>query len=352
MTQKKTKPPKSPLTGGLEKQKRYLLIIGLLLIVGLFGIQKKLVLLSGDTMGTTYHISAYVPRVLPKRVLQKAIRERLDEINKSMSTYQDDSEISKFNRLKSTEVMSISTDFYRVLKASQRLYELTNGAWDGSVKPLLDLWGFSSDTPIVPSKIRIQKMLKQVGFNQLVIGDHQIRKKNLALHIDLSSIAKGYGVDEVARVLRRYQSTSFLVEIGGEMVARGTKKGKKPWVVGINQPRPEAKQNSIFTSLPLKNKALATSGDYRHFFKKAGKRYSHVLDPRTGYPVSGLLASVSVIAPTCMLADGLATALMVMPLEEAQSLVFSFDNVEALWILRLSDGSFNTVSSLGFPVTN
>ncbi|MEW6673261.1 MAG: FAD:protein FMN transferase [Thermodesulfobacteriota bacterium] len=312
------------------------------------------VLIEGSTMGTTYHIKVVAGYFSTTSDLKEKIDGCLKEINGSMSTYAADSEISRFNSIRNTEEdVAVSEDFFNVLKASEKLYRLTNGTWDGTVKPLVDVWGFGSP-PVqrkVPSKEHIDRLLAEVGFNHIEISENRhIRKKKSSLSLDLNSIAKGYAVDRVAAVIRKNGFENFLVEIGGEVFASGVKKDRQPWRVGINRPLKDAPANQVYRVLTLQDAALATSGDYRNFFEIEGRRYSHVLDPMTGYPVRNSVVSVSVIADTCMFADGLATALMVMGPDKGLELVERLDHVEAMIVIQQADGTLVDYFSKGFKV--
>ena len=313
------------------------------------------VLIDGNTMGTTYHIkvvAGYFDRISD---LKEKIDRRLKEINDSMSVYEVSSEISRFNSIKNTdERFAISRDFFNVIKTAENLYHLTNGAWDGTIKPLVDLWGFGSPSvqKKIPEKEDIDRLLADVGFNHIEISDSRhIRKKKSSLSLDLNSIAKGYAVDRIAAVIRESGSEDFLVEVGGEVYASGTKKGRQLWRVGINRPLKNASANQVYRVVTLQNTALATSGDYRNFFEIEGRRYSHVLDPRTGDPVRNSVVSASVMAETCTFADGLATALMVMGADKGLELVERLDNVEALIVIQQTDGRLVDYFSNGFKVS-
>ena len=307
---------------------------------------------SGATMGTTYHIklvSGYFKRTFD---LKEKIEKRLREINQSMSTYLPESEISRFNALQGTdEKMHISLDFLRVLKTGALIYDLTGGAWDATVAPLVNLWGFGSTakTAAVPDEETVAKLLKEIGFRYIDLSDNgYIRKKKVPLSLDLASIAKGYAVDQISRLIQEEGVRDYLVEIGGEVYAAGLKKDQTRWRVGVNLPEKGARSDAVYDIVALKDMAMATSGDYRNYFEKDGRTYTHILDPRSGYPVRNGVVSVSVIADTCTLADGLATAVMVMGREDGLSLVERLSGVEALVVIRHRDNSLEAYASKGF----
>jgi len=315
------------------------------------GMQKE-VLLSGRTMGTFYHIKVVVGYFEDLSDLQAEIDARLEEINQSMSTYRPDSEISRFNGLSASETLAVSADFLKVLQVAQKIHTLSEGAWDGTIKPLVNLWGFGNARPVqtAPDQQAIAKRLENIGFDHIRILDTgRIGKQIPGLTLDLASIAKGFGVDAVAAVIRKEGYHDFLVEIGGEVVASGVRKDGLPWVVGINRPVPGNPANAVYRALSLSNGAMATSGDYRIFSELNGIRYSHVIDPRTGYPVRNRVASVSVVAPDCTLADGLATALMVLGVEDGLALVNRLKHVECLIVVQTPNGQLSDYASDGFP---
>jgi thiamine biosynthesis lipoprotein len=326
-----------------------LIIIFFVFLTGC-GWQKE-VPIEGKTMGTTYHIKIITGYLEDVDTLKKDIEKRLESIDKSMSTYRKDSEISKFNTLKRVgEKVSISKDFYQVMTVAEKLYKLTNGAWDGTIKPIVDLWGFGSSErkEMIPTKQKIRALLSSIGFHWIqIFDDHFLAKKKSAISLDLASIAKGYAVDAVAALLTSGGIENYLIEIGGEVYASGLKKDGQPWKIGINQPLKEAPFNLVYKTIALRDMALATSGDYRNFFEIDGKRYSHVIDPITGYPVHNRVVSVSIIANTCTFADGLATAIMVLGVEKGLALINGLEHVEGLIVIREDEGTLRDYYSKG-----
>ena len=304
-------------------------------------------------MGTTYHVKVVTHCFKSPEKLQAKIEKRLADINQSMSTYIPTSEISNFNN--GTDIVNahaVSSDFHFVMAQSQQLNRLTHGAWDGTVKPLVDLWGFGPPHKpfTLPDPQQITKLLKQVGFSQIEIkADGSLRKKSPQITVDLASIAKGYAVDQISNEIKKSGFTDFIVEIGGEVYASGLRPGNKAWRVGINTPSPEAGYDMVYKAVSLTDKAMATSGDYRNFFEINGVRYSHIIDPRTGYPVKNGVVSVSVMSNSCIFADGMATALMVMGPKEGIELINRIDETECLIIVENHDGSFTNHYSKNFP---
>jgi len=326
-----------------------------LFLLAAFGYAKE-TLISGQTMGTTYHIKVVTGNSKKISGLKEKIEKRLEEINKSMSTYRKDSEISRFNALKiPRQKFKVSRDFAQVIIESKKLYRLTDGAWDGSIYPLINLWGFgmSERKNRIPPKEKIARFLRDVGFDNIDLVDGRyLLKKKASISIDLASIAKGYAVDKVAELIKKEEIKNFLVEIGGEVYASGVRKDGRCWRIGVNRPRKEAPYDEIYKIVTLKDKAFATSGDYRIFFEVKGKRYSHILNPKTGYPVAKGVVSVSIIAGTCAFADGLATAVMVMGRKKGLELVNGLDGAECLIVVQDKNGSFKDFASSGFVFEN
>lgn len=337
------------------KNIKIIIFIGFVLLIAAFGYAKE-TLISGQTMGTTYHIKVVTSNFKKIFNLKEKIDKRLEEINKSMSTYRKDSEISQFNALKiPRQRFKVSLDFAQVIMESKRLYKLTGGAWDGSMYPLVNLWGFgmSERKNRLPAKEKIVRLLEDVGFDNIDLVDGRyLLKKKAQISIDLASIAKGYAVDKVAELIKKENIKNFLVEIGGEVYASGVRKDDKQWRIGINRPRKESPYDEIYKIVTLKDKAFATSGDYRKFFEVKGKRYSHILNPKTGYPVANGVVSVSIIADTCTFADGLATAVMVMGRKKGLELVNGLDGTECLIVVQDKNGFFKDFASNGFVFEN
>lgn len=277
--------------------------------------------IAGRTMGTTYHatfdFNAYD---WTEQKIQQAIDGRLAEINSRMSTYDPESELSRFNASRSTEWFPVSAETAKVVAAALDIAQRTGGAFDPTVGPVVNLWGFgpAGRRKAPPSDDEIQTALAQVGYQAIHVQSDPpaLRKTNPEAYLDLSAIAKGYAADEVVRLLcpnTKYNTLAAMVEIGGEVRTHGTKSKRDgtPWRLGIE--RPDSDARLITKVVEIDNgDALATSGDYRNFFEHQGRRYSHTIDPATGRPVEHRLATATVRAPTCIEADALATALLVM----------------------------------------
>lgn len=278
--------------------------------------QDQLLSISGMTMGTSYHIKL-VPATgqrinLPS--LKEQISSRLAGIDNKMSTYKKDSEVSSFNRHSGESWLPISAETMTVISTAQQISQLSDGAFDITIGKLVNLWGFGPTINIdaIPDADAIQALQSQVGYHKLELrqAPAALRKSSNTVYLDLSAIAKGYAVDAIAQLLLDNRINNFMVEIGGEIITHGHKQQQQPWVIGIESPI--AGQRSISKKLHLPDVAMATSGDYRNYFEHENARYSHTIDPTTGYPIKHRLASVTVIDRSCMRADALATAIMVM----------------------------------------
>ena len=326
------------------------LIFSLLLFTG-SGFKKE-VTLSGKTMGTTYHIKVVTGFFKNTKGLKDKVEIRLEQINKSMSTYIKDSEISLFNAFdRIGEKFYISDDFFNVMKVAKDIYKLTGGAWDGTIKPIVNLWGFgnSKNKKRIPEKSEIKALLPEIGFNYIEISSNRyLVKRKASISLDLASIAKGYAVDQIAALIRTNGIKNFLVEIGGEVFAAGLRNDGKNWRVGINSPKKDAPFDKIYKVISLYDKGFATSGDYRIFFEFKGKRFSHIIDPRNGHPIDNGVVSVSIVADTCTFADGLATAVMILGVEKGLKLVNSLDHTECLIVVQKDDGTLIDHYSKGF----
>ncbi|MCL4110994.1 UNVERIFIED_CONTAM: hypothetical protein GTU68_053191 [Idotea baltica] len=267
-------------------------------------------------MGTTYAVTvSKLPDGLLKSDLGDKLTGRLDVVNQQMSTWDPESEISRFNQSESTDWFPISAEFLEVVVEAKRIYEVTDGAFDPTVSPVIDLWGFGDKRPkAIPTDDQIESALGTIGMKHIQIQNDPpaIKKLKSQIQLNLSAIAKGYGVDDLAETLQELGIRSYLVDIGGETRAGAAKPDGSPWRLGI-----ESALGGLQQIVPLSDGSMATSGDYRNFFEIDGKRYSHAINPVTGRPVEDPAASVSVRHASCMTADAFATALMVMNQQDA-----------------------------------
>ncbi len=280
--------------------------------------------------------------------LRRQIDTALEESKRLVNIWDETTEISQFNRFNSTEPFPASAEFARLIRFALDFSVQTGGAFDPTVKPLVDHWGFG------PKKNRdpLEEIMKAVGWQKVRLENGTLIKGHPRLQLDLAAIADGYGADCVAAVIRKNGCTGFLVEVGGELIAEGTKRSGKPWRVGIESPEPgKASGEKIFRTVELSGKALATSGDYRNFqTRDDGTRYSHIINPHTGKPSESDVASVTVITAQCIDADALATALCVMGSEKGFQWLDKHPEFQAFFILHAADGSFTSRFSTGFPL--
>jgi thiamine biosynthesis lipoprotein len=294
-------------------------------------------------MGTQYTVKlARLPEGIDLEVLSGQIRARLETVNAAMSTYLPDSEVSRFSRHQGEDWFPVSPETARVVETALRIGASSGGALDITVAPVVDLWGFGPGPrrTAPPSDDEVARARRAVGLEKIDVraDPPAIRKKDAATAIDLSAVAKGFAVDEVARHLEAVGVESYMVEIGGEVRTRGVKGSGSPWTIGIVTPDDD--RFGVERLAALGDRAMATSGDYRNFFEFEGRRYSHTIDPRTGRPVTHDLASVSVVAATCMEADALATALLVLGPESGYRLAVEL-KLAALFIRRASNGTLS-----------
>ncbi|WP_201577710.1 MULTISPECIES: FAD:protein FMN transferase [Psychrobacter] len=305
--------------------------------------------LSGETMGTSYHISYQLPDDVDETAIQAAIDKRLQDINDSMSTYQADSTISKFNQLGKDTPIAIDSNFSHVLEASRQVYQQSGGAFDPTVMPLIETWGFGSTMTVErlqspPTALEIAQAKALVDFESVVQNDNGLIKTKDGIELDFSAVAKGYGVDVIADVLKNnYKIRNYMVEIGGEIATSGVNNQQQPWQIAIDAPIDGSTVSERQTITAIRQPMnttnqmhLATSGNYRNSVVFNGKHYSHTIDPTTGKPIVGGAPSVTVAADSVALADAWATALTAMPYEKALK-VAKEQNLAALFVI-LADG--------------
>jgi thiamine biosynthesis lipoprotein len=306
---------------------------------------KKVVSIEGGTMGTRYHIKWIADQSESGELAvqrKAAVDQLLVDINQAMSTYIKDSELSLFNNMPSGTEQKVSTPLYELLSIAKDISVASDGAYDVTVGPLINLWGFGPDKRVVkaPTQAEIDAVRPRVGHQHLeLLADNRI-KKNADLYIDLSSIAKGYGVDQVAKLIASFGYTAYLVEIGGELITKGAKPEGEPWRIAVESP---TQGRSIQRIVQVNDIAVATSGDYRIYFEDQGVRYSHIIDTQTGKPISHNLASVTVLAGNCAMADALATSFLAMGVEKSYK--YAIENgIEAFFISKGKSGFEETVT--------
>lgn len=297
----------------------------------------------GTTMGTTYMIKVVGsgqenPHSLGAE-LRADVEDLLKTVNRQMSTWIKDSEISSFNNYQGTEWFDVSADTAYVFSEARRVSQISGGAFDVTAGPIIRLWGFGNrkTDDRIPSDQEVQAVLSGIGYQKLTVRMDKpaIKKEEPGLYCNLSAIAKGFGVDKIAMYLDGKGFDNYLVEIGGEVRAKGSKPGNQPWRIAIATPDGTSNYQRV---LELNNVSMATSGDYHNYFEKNGVRYSHLVDPITGRPITHKLASVTVIHSNCMTADALATGISVMGPEKGYDLAVS-ENIPVFMIIR-ENGKF------------
>ena len=306
---------------------------------------------TGSTMGTSYTVKVVSPAALEPHRLEAIgdrIQAALDDVDAKMSTYRPSSELSRFNRARHTEPVAVSSDTFAVVQRAAALSALTRGALDVTVGPLVSAWGFGPVEPDVlpPDPALVARLRGHMGFRKLELDPvaSTIRKTDPELECDLSAVAKGYGVDRVASDLRAAGVTRFMVEVGGEIVASGLSQQGRPWRIAVERP---VVAGGVQRVVLLRDRAMATSGDYRNAREIDGRLLSHTIDPRTGRPVAHQLAAVSVIADLCIDADGLATALDVLGPDEGYALAVEH-GWPALFLVRDADGAISERATPAF----
>lgn len=300
--------------------------------------------IDGQTMGTSYHITFEMPDGVNGDEIQASIDARLDEINNSMSTYQDNSTINKFNALNAGQTIQIDPNFIKVLSDSRLIYEKSHHSFDPTVHALVELWGFGAKMSVErlqnpPTQAEILAVRNTIGLDKIVLNGNELSKTTDGVGLDFSAIAKGYGVDMIADILKsKYNINNYMVEIGGEIATNGVNDKGLPWTLAIDKPimGSTATNREIMTTVTLSGKSMATSGNYRNSLDYDGKTYSHTINPHTAAPVIGGVPSVTVIADTTAVADGWATALTAIAQDDAIKLADQ-NNIIALFITKDGD---------------
>lgn len=301
--------------------------------------------LTGATMGTTWRL-VWIdtePSLEHERAeLNSAIEAELARINTLMSTWDPDSELSRFNQSRSVEPVVLHADTLQVVDTALSISRMTRGRYDITLQPVIDLWGFGRDeSSPTPANAAIEQALQQSGYDQLVRVGKTIRKRLPTVSLDVSSLAKGYAVDKLGELIESHGISRYLVDIGGELRARGTRADGTAWQVGIENP-----EGNVHQVITLKDTHIATSGSYRNYRIEEGKRLSHIIDGATGRPIDHQLVAVSVVHESTMLADAWATALLVVGVDRAQELMQQQGLVVQLTTAR--DGRFEQMMSPDF----
>lgn len=320
----------------MNKNLRLILVLGLLFPLSGTAVPDAIpmIRLNGEAQGTTWSIRYFDEN---QRNFKVAIDSLLIDFDKCLSLYRKDSELSQFNR--SSSHPFVSPYFYSVLKKSQEVYQATNGAFDPTILPLAEAYGFGPEKVGNPGNIRVDSLLKLVGFNHIEFSSKSVRKANANVRLDFNGIAQGYSVDVVSAFLESKGINRFMVEIGGEIVCRGFKNSSKPWITGIQHP---LKPGSLITTVQLTDRAMTTAGNYRNHFEKDGQIFNHIINPKTGSMEQSTLLSVTVFAKDAITADGYDTAFFVMGLEETKKFLAHRKDMDVYMIYTDEAGKLNT----------
>ena len=296
---------------------------------------------SGFVFGTSYNITYNYGENL-----KDEIEKVLKDVDNSLSPFNEKSTITAINN---NEYPEIDDMFYEVFNISKDVNKETDGAFDITVAPLVNAWGFGFKSGNMPAEDSIKQILQYVGFEKLDLIGRIVKKKDPRMMLDCSAVAKGYGVDQVALMLDEKGIKNYMVEIGGEIVAKGVSQKKQPWRIGVTKPTDDSLSvnNELETVLQLTDIAMATSGNYRNFYYKDGKKYAHTIDPKTGKPVQHNVLSATVLAPSCARADAYATSFMVLGLEKAQEILSRHKELKAYLIYTNDKGEYSVWHSPG-----
>ena len=299
-------------------------------------------------MGTTYNISC----IGCDKNLKPGIDSLLDVVNQSMSTYMDSSSITLFNSHRDTTLFPCDRHVASVMMIALKVWKASSGAFDPTVMPLVEFWGFGKNKDVQPDSSKVDSLIALVGFDGVELtqtgnnGNYAVKKRKPNAQVDFSAVAKGYGVDAISVLLDVSGIEHYMIEIGGEVRTKGRNDKGQLWRIGIEKPV-EQLQRSVFSALSLENEAMATSGNYRNFYEQDGQKYVHTINPKTGYPELSNTFSATVISNDCATADAFATAFMVLGVERGLVIAEATDDLEAYFIYSDSTGNFKTLMSSG-----
>ena len=287
----------------------------------------------GMVFGTVYHITYQ-----SSQNLQKEIESQLAQVDASLSPFNKRSIITAINENRDTVVNKMFTDVFTL---AMKISDITDGSFDITVAPLVNAWGFGFKGGAMPTRHQVDSLKRLVGYRKVSLSNGRVTKSDPRIMLDCSSIAKGYGCDVVAHYLRSKGIDNYMIEIGGEIVTRGISEKRLPWKIGVTKPTDDSLNvnQEIQTIINVTDKAMATSGNYRNFYYKNGRKYAHTIDPATGYPVQHTILSSTVIANDCATADAYATAFMVMGLDKAKAVLSRHPELMAYFILAGADGN-------------
>ena len=311
---------------------RLLICAALSLTFGCTPSEKPIQKFEGLAQGTTYHISYWHEQALDAKALETAVIEEFAAIDKTLSNYRPDSVIEQFNLSPSTESQDVGEEIVGLVRLARGVSQLSQGCFDLTIKPLFDLWGFQGESLTIPNADSLQRTLATVGIDKVELVDERHLRKPAGIRIDVSSVAQGYSVEKISRVLERFGVNDYLVEIGGELKTQGHKPNGQGWRIAVEKPLPGQQRLHKTIALPKDQvSAVMTSGTYRHYFDVDGQRYSHILDARDGKPVRHDLVAVTVIHEDPTLADAWSTALLCVGEQQGMQLA-NQQNLKVLFI--------------------
>jgi thiamine biosynthesis lipoprotein len=332
---------------------RILCTFAISLLISACADNQEIVRLTGKAQGTTWNVSFWNTAEADPETIRQALVVELERIDLLLSNYRDDSHISSINQHSTLDAIEVDTELAYLIEEARKVHLASNGCYDLTINPLFSLWGFKGHSLTVPSEAEISNVMGRIGMDKLQLHEQHLQKKNPATHIDVSSIGQGYSVAKIADVLVKHGITNYLAEIGGELQTRGQKPGQQPWRVAIERPLPDAQGFQKVVTLDTTDAvAIMTSGTYRHYFDQDGKRYSHILDARSGKPVSHSTVSVTVIHPDPTLADAWSTALLClgsdtgMPIANDQALAVLFIDQVNESIHESTSDAFKTMKNI------
>lgn len=296
----------------------------------------------GDAFGTTFKVKYKWTESLDNDIIAC-----LQSVDKSMSMFNDSSVVSRINR---NETDQVDDMFAEVLKLSQQVSSQTNGYFDVTVKPLVDAWGFGTKQRHCPTAAEIDSIRSFIGYNKVSLNGNKVRKRDARLTLDFSAVAKGYACDVIARHLRRLGLTDFMIEIGGEISCYGSAEKGEGWLIGVSKPTDDTLNNTtdLQTRLLIKNKCVATSGNYHRYYYNNGKKVAHTINPHSGMPVAHTLLSSTVVASQTARADAFATAFMAAGLDSAKQILKHNSELDAYLIYADREGKLHTWQTKGF----
>lgn len=305
--------------------------------------QQNPIVINGEAQGSTYHIVYFDKQ---NRNFKQEVKQLLKDFDLSLSTYIPNSIISRINS--NDPNVKVDTYFKVCFKKAKEIWKNTDGAFDPTVYPLVNAWGFGPGKKLNIEETKIDSILEFVGFNKIKLNDERIIKADPRVSLDFNAFAQGYSVDVVSEFLNSQNINAYLVEIGGEVYAKGEKPNGNYWTIGIEQPIDNKDTENPFKAIvKLKDLAIATSGDYRRFIIENGMKYSHSISPKTGYPTKNKLLSVSILSKECITADATATGIMVMGLEKAINYLKKHTELQAYLIYSDENGAYKTFETPG-----